>query len=193
METAGGGWTVFQRRDDYEKQENFSRSWDDYRKGFGDLEKEFWLGNDHLYLLTNQDYVTLRIDLEDFENNKRYAIYKTFRIENVKNKFRLSIGDYSGDAGDSMNPAASVNGAQILNNMEFVTIDKDNVRKCSKLHKGGWWYNSCHWANLNGLNLKREHASYADGINWRTWREYHYSLKMSEMKIRPTHFSFCED
>lgn len=40
----GGGWTVFQQRDDTEPKENFMRNWEDYRMGFGDFDREFWLG-----------------------------------------------------------------------------------------------------------------------------------------------------
>ena len=42
METAGGGWTVIQRRMD--RSEDFNRKWKDFVVGFGDLNSEFWLG-----------------------------------------------------------------------------------------------------------------------------------------------------
>jgi len=62
---------VVQRRGSYgETQENFTRSWDDYKKGFGDLRREFWAGNDFLHHATSGDkHVTLRIELRDFEGN----------------------------------------------------------------------------------------------------------------------------
>uniref|UniRef100_T1IR41 Fibrinogen C-terminal domain-containing protein n=1 Tax=Strigamia maritima TaxID=126957 RepID=T1IR41_STRMM len=178
METEGGGWTLFQRRDDYEMHENFYRNWHDYKMGFGDLKKEFWLGNDHIYILTNQDHVTLRLDMEDFEGNKRWAAYSQFQVADEKSNYKLTIAGYSGDAGDSLSAT----------DVLFTTFDKNDVNECSKMFKGGWWYTKCHSANLNGLYLKGNHTTYANGVNWRTWLGYHYSLKITEMKVRPTNF-----
>ncbi|XP_033150712.1 fibrinogen alpha chain isoform X2 [Drosophila busckii] len=67
-----GGWTVIQRRDDFgEPRENFNRDWADYKNGFGEPAKEFWLGNENIYMLTNNEEYALRVELEDFEGNKR--------------------------------------------------------------------------------------------------------------------------
>ena len=44
LESEGGGWIVFQVRDDVEPKENFMRGWEDYKVGFGDFDREFWLG-----------------------------------------------------------------------------------------------------------------------------------------------------
>ena len=100
MTTDGGGWTVFQRRLD--GSVDFYRDWESYKNGFGDLNGEFWLGNDNLHRLTAFDDVTLRVDLEDFEGNKTYAEYTTFKVADEADKYRLLIGGYSGTAGESM-------------------------------------------------------------------------------------------
>lgn len=52
---AAGGWTVIQRRGPTKdgnslfEPMNFTRSWDEYREGFGDLDGEFWWGNEFIY------------------------------------------------------------------------------------------------------------------------------------------------
>ena len=100
MTTDGGGWTVFQRRLD--GSVDFYLDWVSYKKGFGNLNGEFWLGNDNLHRLTAADDVTLRVDLEDFDGNITYAKYTTFKVADESDKYRLLVGGYSGTAGDSM-------------------------------------------------------------------------------------------
>ena len=99
METDGGGWTVFQRRVD--GSVNFYLGWDDYKKGFGNLSGEFWLGNDNIHCLTSSAPQVLRVDMEDFESNKRFAKYSTFSVASEQTGYQLSVAGYSGSAGDS--------------------------------------------------------------------------------------------
>lgn len=180
METQGGGWTVFQRRGNYNKsQDYFYKDWFNYSVGFGDLNEDFWLGNEWIFSLTNQGNYSLRIDMKDKDGNKRYALYDQFWIENEKHLYRMHVSGYSGDAGDSFIPH---------NNLRFTTKDRDNDQhlegSCAHLYKGGWWYGKCHASNLNGLYLDGPHDSYADGVNWYHWKGHHYSLPEVDMKIK---------
>ncbi|XP_063404710.1 ryncolin-2-like [Mytilus trossulus] len=176
MEKHGGGWTVFQRRMNGET--NFYREWNAYKQGFGDQSQEFWLGNDYLHLLTSQGHYSLRIDMEDFENRQTYAVYDHFSVGSESSGYILSVSDYSGYAGDSM---------AFQNGQKFSTKDRDNDKSstdCAVVYKGAWWYNACHFSNLNGLYLKGNHTSFADGVIWETWKGYYYSLKETIMMIR---------
>ena len=92
--TAGGGWTVFQRRLD--GSVDFYRGWADYKSGFGSLTGEFWLGLDKINKLTGSGKHKLRVDLEDTEGNTVYAEYDLFVVANEGTKYQLSVGNYSG-------------------------------------------------------------------------------------------------
>ena len=71
MTTSGGGWTLFQRRMD--GSVDFYRGWKNYTEGFGYLNGEFWLSLNKIDRLTRSGQNVLRVDLEDFENETRYA------------------------------------------------------------------------------------------------------------------------
>ena len=94
QKTSGGGWTVFQKRLD--GSVDFYRGWNDYKKGFGNLNGEFWLGLVKINRLTSSDRYKLRVDLEDTEGKTAYAEYNLFAITSERNKYQLSLGSYSG-------------------------------------------------------------------------------------------------
>ena len=177
MDTDGGGWTVFQRRQD--GSEEFYRGWYYYANGFGNLRQEHWLGLDKLNRLTaGRTKSELRVDMEDFLGGEQFAKYSSFRVENAYSKYTLEVSGYTGTAGDSL--AAH-------NSRPFSTYDQDNdawSKNCAAEYKGAWWHNSCHHSNLNGKYLHGNHASEGNGVNWRHWKGYHYSLKFTEMKVR---------
>ncbi|XP_013393816.2 microfibril-associated glycoprotein 4-like [Lingula anatina] len=180
MTTDGGGWTVFQKRMD--GSVDFYRGWQDYKHGFGNLNGEYWLGNDQINLLTHQGHYELRVDLEDATGVKVYARYDNFAVSSERTNYQLTLGAYSGDAGDSL---SNHNGAS------FSTKDRDNdtyEKNCAQEFKGAWWYNSCHASNLNGLYHLGDHSSFADGVNWYAFKGYKHSLKTTEMKVRPVGF-----
>nr|XP_034963188.1 tenascin-X isoform X13 [Zootoca vivipara] len=176
METDGGGWIVFQRRMNGET--NFWRNWQEYATGFGNLTREFWLGNDALHQLTTSGDYELRVDLRA-GNESVYATYQNFRVDPPADHYRLHLGSYSGTAGDAFTyHSGSV----------FSTKDRDPNRviiPCAVSYRGAWWYRNCHYANLNGLYANnRDHQ----GINWFNWKGFEFSIPFTEMKLRPRGF-----
>ena len=94
QKTAGGGWTVFQKRLD--GSVDFYRGWDDYKRGFGNLNGEFWLGLDKIHRLT-KGRNRLWVGLEDFDNQTAYAEYDSFGVGDEQSKYKLErLGQYAG-------------------------------------------------------------------------------------------------
>ncbi|KAM4663305.1 ficolin-2-like isoform 1-T1 [Discoglossus pictus] len=179
MHTDGGGWIVFQRR--WDGSVDFFLDWKSYKMGFGNRLNEFWLGNDNIHKITSSGTWELRVDLWDFENNKQFATYTSFKVLGENEKYMLLVGDFKeGNAGDSLT---------YHNNMKFSTKDQGNNlspnNDCAVLYKGAWWYNYCHYSNLNGLYLLGNHSKLGIGINWYHGKGSYYSYKHCEMKIRP--------
>ncbi|XP_046861356.1 angiopoietin-related protein 7-like [Xenia sp. Carnegie-2017] len=177
MTTSSGGWTVFQRRQ--YGSVDFYRDWRDYKNGFGDLKGEFWLGLDKIYRLTSARRNKLRVDLGDWSGNKAYAEYDYFAVENEAHKYQLSLGSYSGNAGDSLH---------YHKGMAFSTKDSDNDKdggNCATDYKGAWWYKHCHQSNLNGHYYYSGAYYSGSGVVWYYWKKNEKSLKFTEMKIKP--------
>ncbi|KAL9985473.1 hypothetical protein ACROYT_G007887 [Oculina patagonica] len=178
--TAGGGWTVFQKRLD--GSVDFYRGWADYKRGFGNLSGEFWLGLDKIHRLTETKN-RLRVELEDTAGKTAYAEYDMFAVTSEKTKYQLSLGTYSGTAGDSLS---------LHRGASFSTKDQDNDLNpngnCASYRKGAWWYKNCYHSNLNGLYHHGKHSVYA-GVIWQHWKGNQIdSAKRAEMKIRPVKF-----
>ena len=56
-------------------------------------------GNEFLSRISAQGQYELKVELEDFDGNTRYARYTTFDVGNRTTNFNLTVGGYSGDAG----------------------------------------------------------------------------------------------
>ncbi|KAG8004262.1 Fibrinogen-like protein 1 [Nibea albiflora] len=138
---------------------------------------------------------SLRINLEDFDGNQRYAEYKNFKVASEKDHYQLTFGTYEGTAGDALSGTYQVGVSDWASHqgIKFSTYDRDNDNykgNCAQQDKGGWWFNKCHSAHLNGMYYPSGHYSAVtdDGIVWYTWRGWWYSLKTSIMKLRPTDY-----
>lgn len=172
----GGGWTVVQRRVD--GTTSFERNWTDYVQGFGEPERNFWLGLEVINQLTKmEEKVDLRIDLKRYngQSEEEYILKcKNFKIRGEKESYRIKIHQCSPN-----------NGAALINNARFYTSDQDSSNSCASTYKGGWWHcnKSCSEGNLNNL-YPPSAMSNGKYMSWRPWKGNDGDIKFSEMKIR---------
>ncbi|XP_011613421.2 angiopoietin-related protein 3 [Takifugu rubripes] len=175
-----GGSTVVQRRVDGSVE--FNQSWNKYELGFGDLQNDFWLGLEKIYSLTQQGDYILRIDLEDWKEERHWAEYQ-FSLEGPSKDYIIQVTNFSGDLPDAL---ANSTG------MRFSTKDRntdDNQNpNCNRSYTGGWWVNACGETHLNGryqwLRAKGR-APRRRGIHWRPAAGPSFYLKMTKMTLLP--------
>ncbi|XP_029468225.1 fibrinogen alpha chain-like [Rhinatrema bivittatum] len=197
QDTLWGGWLLIQQRED--GSVNFNRTWQDYKKGFGSLDAkgkgEFWLGNEYIHLLSQKDTV-LRVELEDWAGEGAYAEY-SMQVRPESEGYALKVSRYAGTAGDALIQGSEEDEEYTSHvNMKFSTFDRDSDRwedNCAEVYGGGWWFNNCQAANLNGIYYSggqydpRNNVPYEieNGVVWIPFRAADYSLKTVKMKIRP--------
>ncbi|KAH8261673.1 hypothetical protein KR044_013069, partial [Drosophila immigrans] len=129
------GWTVVLNR--FDGSEDFYRNWTDYRKGFGKLQGEFFIGLEALHQMTSSERYELYIELTHFPDHVRFARYDNFVIGSNDEEFQLkSLGSYSGSAGDSLRYNLGD---------RFTTFDWDNDHwargNCAHYYSSGGWFN----------------------------------------------------
>ena len=181
METDGGGWTVLLKRQDGSVE--FYLNWADYKNGFGNLEREHWLGLENMYLLTHQSSgpPQLRVDLADWEGNTSFAEYDQFSVGDEDSDYTLSVSGYqsASTAGDSLTSHTG---------QRFSTPDRDNDAAgthCAVRYHGPWWHRHCYHSLLTGKYYTSGGPwPVPYGINWLNWMSLR-SLRVAEMKIRP--------
>ncbi|XP_062575185.1 angiopoietin-related protein 7-like [Saccostrea cucullata] len=144
MDSSEGGWTVIQHRKRDNPRVNFNTTWDDYKRGFGDVNGNYWLGNDAIHTLTTAYNNSLFIRFKSTTNQSFEAQYSSFSLSDETGDYRLSLGNMSGnivDAFRSWHPVV---------NHSFSTFDHDNTHsRCPASRKSGWWFNDCTLVNLN--------------------------------------------
>ncbi|KAL5020514.1 hypothetical protein ScPMuIL_003406 [Solemya velum] len=89
------GWVVVQNR---RTASDFNRSWEKYKRGFGDLESDFWLGNEIVYQLvkksTGSVYLFVRFYGYDYYYYYRY-LAREVEMENEKALYKIRVSNWS--------------------------------------------------------------------------------------------------
>lgn len=94
------------------------------QQGFGNIDGEYWLGLENIYWLTNQGNYKLLVTLEDWSGRKTFAEYASFRLEPETEFYKLRVGRYHGNAGDSLT---------WHNGKQFTTLDRDHDMYTGKI------------------------------------------------------------
>ncbi|XP_068599837.1 angiopoietin-related protein 3 [Brachionichthys hirsutus] len=170
--------TVIQRRID--GSVDFDQTWNAYERGFGDLQKNFWLGLKKIHSFTQQGVYVLRIDLKDWKEEKHWVEYR-FTLEGPSRDYTLHVSHFSGNLPDAMANSTT---------RRFSTKDRDNNShvNCPHNHTGGWWFNACGETTLNGRHLwlrAKGRSVRRRGILWKPGTGSSYYLKTTKITVRP--------
>ena len=138
MTTDRGGWLVVVRREG--RKRSFNQNWKRYKRGFGPLDRDFWIGNDALFQLTNvQGGTEMRLDLQHENGSMFHAHYDHFHVGPERDNYVLSVGGYNAEKSNIFDAFSFHNG------FPFSTKDRDNiipypelVTLCANDSNGGW-------------------------------------------------------
>ncbi|KAM9797100.1 angiopoietin-related protein 3 [Syngnathus typhle] len=176
-----GGSTVIQRRR-ADGSVDFDQTWQKYEKGFGHLEKDFWLGLEKIHSILKQGMYILKMDLEDWKEDKHWAEYR-FSLDDSTEHYALHLTHFSGDLVDGMANSSGV---------PFSTKEQNNgnpqAPNCARDHTGGWWFTGCGENNLNARyqwERAKGRSARRRALHWKPGNGSAYSLKMTELSIRP--------
>uniref|UniRef100_A0A8D3AP62 Tenascin C n=1 Tax=Scophthalmus maximus TaxID=52904 RepID=A0A8D3AP62_SCOMX len=176
MSIDGGGWIVSPSLNHTPLQ---MRTQGNILLSFSSL---FWFSLSNLHKITAGGQYELRVDLRD-KDETAYAQYDKFSVSEPRTRYKVHVGGYSGNAGDSMT---------YHHGRPFSTYDHDNdiaVTNCALSYKGAFWYKNCHRVNLMGRYGDNSHSK---GVNWFHWKGHEHSIEFAEMKIRPSNFRNLE-
>uniref|UniRef100_A0A6B0V679 Putative ixoderin b5 n=1 Tax=Ixodes ricinus TaxID=34613 RepID=A0A6B0V679_IXORI len=199
MDSDGGGWTVIQRRTEYEVYDNnFEKELVEYERGFTTKAgRAFWIGLENLHVLTSfpNNQQALRIELTKTKERKPIVLlYHKFHVGSKEENYKLTIDDFEGPEGYD---ALSYHNGEKFAIKKSMTQSPDKD-KCSDRLSGGWWFKTCNEANLNGRKFKYASSlsstSKTLGITWHIKHKdesYKYIYDRVEMKIRDDDFGFC--
>ncbi|XP_062570213.1 fibrinogen-like protein 1 [Saccostrea cucullata] len=112
-------------------------------------------GNDLIHQLTKEITSSLYVTIALQNGTTLYEMYDGFSVSDEAGKYQIFLaGPATGTLGDSMLDTGY--SARDLSGMSFSTPDRDNDRSsginCAarSIRRGGWWFNFCHRAFLNG-------------------------------------------
>ena len=177
---------------------------------------EFWLGLRKIHSLAAQGNSVLHILLEDWKQGRRFMEYR-FHLDGPESNYTIHLTHLSGDFPDPMGNHTGMmfstkdrdnDNHQDFNCAHNYTGTADVFSECyankgideylsSSIScitcnfcylPGGWWFNACGDANLNGRYFQMRPKGRSErrrGIQWRPIRKANYSLKFTQISVHP--------
>lgn len=190
MTTDGGGWTVVARRMGGGRL--FNKTWNQYKRGFGQLDRDFWVGLDTLHRLTQYN-TEMRVDLWHKNGSHFYAHYDYFTLAPEFFKYSLTIRGYKAEKSNIFDAFSEHNGLQFSTEDRINTDSLACATQIRDRDTGGWWYFNndkpyCYKVNLNSAVRGSNTNGATNGILWDgdgDTDEEHEAFIQAEMKVRP--------
>ncbi|XP_063863269.1 microfibril-associated glycoprotein 4-like isoform X2 [Scylla paramamosain] len=175
METDGGGWTVFLKRQGQTDQLDFNRTWEEYKAGFGDPYEEYWLGLEMLHIMTYGRMYSVRLDLETTELKREHATYENIKVDSEEEKYKAIL------AGRENGSPKTRYCFRYWSYKFFTSIDRDydsyHQGNCANMLGGGWWYYNCKYFNPT--------STYKEHIELTCPYSVQLNVTRLQLKIRP--------
>ncbi|NWV26621.1 ANGL3 protein, partial [Origma solitaria] len=142
-----------------------------------------WLGLKKLYSITKQGNYILRIELQDWRENRRHIEY-TFSLGGPGTNYTLQLSRMSGSIPNALPEHTE---------LRFSTADHHGDTasdlNCPENYLGGWWRSKCEETNLNGKYVTPRFRGRLDrgkGLYWKPKKGRYYLLKSTKIMIHPT-------
>jgi len=159
-------WTTILQRGQFGNAKNyFQKNWEEYEVGFGEVNREFWLGLRTISALTSEGYWELLVELTAYNGSTYSARYTGFTAD-ATDKYRLEYDSFYREQS-TLGGYDALSGSK---GFQFSTVDQDNDGyeggSCSSAWGGGgWWFGRCGHCRLTGLN-HNDAVSTGNGIVW---------------------------
>jgi len=174
--TKDAAWTIIQQR--IKGDVSFDQRLVTYANGFGSVQGDHWMGLNTIRHLVELGNNQLQIVLTSWAPQTATATYGYFSIGTQSQGWPISVGSFYGSVPDDLSYS---------NGRVFYTSDVPDPNSCALNQHGGWWYNYCSYAFLNGKyyygGRYTPPGQFYDGIYWKDWLGYDYSLKQVTMAV----------
>lgn len=186
------GFTFILHRPAWCAQQNFTRTWQEYRAGFGDLNCNHWLGLDNIHRLTALDIYSLEVNV-DVYNDWGQGFYCPFSVAGPTSDFAITLSSFTTPTANTLTDAFRMANGQNIDGKPFATFDHDTLRTgCPQRTASGFWFDTdCTAGNLNGPFVTENELHANSAIPRMTWDGRFAGRAIQHALMRIKRVPFC--